>query len=464
MTLSVFEAARDEPTRLAIIANGHRLTFAELAARVKRRLGELAAAGALDPTGRRAVALVARPNVESIETLLALFAAGTPALLLHARSTASERSALIGRTGAALDPPRGEPGAAPALPAFDPERIAAILPTSGTTGEPRLAQLSHRALLAAVHGASENLGIEDDRALLALPLAHVGGLSVLARALGNRRTLVLFEPERSLLRELDRFVACADEHDVTVISLVPTLLERLLSPPISWRPPASLRAVLLGGAGIPRALVARARAAGVPVLPTYGLTETCAQATTSRYEKRWAPVPPGHELFPSGVPIAGVELRLRAGLVEVRGPTLFSGYFGDGARHPPDAWLPTQDRGFLDDQGELVVTGRDSDLIITGGENVDPLEVEAALGQLPGVRAACVFGIKDLTFGEVVAALLVVAPGGPATPNAVAARLEGRLAPYKMPRLVEVTDDLPLTPAGKIDRRAARAKLPLPGG
>ncbi len=462
MTLSVFDAARDEPERMAVIAGTARLTFAALAARVEQRLGELHASGALDRAGCRAVALVARPTLETLETLLALLAHGTPVLLLHARSTPSERAALIARAAATTDPPRGATGAPPALSAFDPERIAAILPTSGTTGEPRLAQLSHRALVAAVSAASENLGIEDDRALLALPLAHVGGLSVLARALGNRRALVLFEPERPLLGELDRFVSCAEEHAVTVMSLVPTVLERLLAPPIKWRPPASLRSVLLGGAGIPRALVAQARAAGVPVMPTYGLTEACAQVTTCRYEHRLASVPAGHELFPCGVPLAGVEVRLTEGLVEVRGPTLFSGYLGDAASNPQDGWLSTRDRAFLDDRGELVITGRASDLIITGGENVDPLEVEAALTGLPGVRQACVFGIKDLTYGEVVAALLVVDPGGPRTPDAVAARLEGRLARYKMPRRIEVTGELPLTPAGKIDRHAARTAPRLP--
>jgi o-succinylbenzoate---CoA ligase len=465
VTLSVFDAARDEPDRLALVAEGARFTYLELARRVERRLSELHAAGALDPAGRRAVGVVARPTLASIETLLALFAAGTPVLLLHPRGTPSERDALLTRSGALREPPRGAtetPGPTPTLSAFDPERIAAILPTSGTTGAPRLSQLSHRALVAAVRAATQNLGIEDDRALLALPLAHVGGLSVLARALGNRRALVLFEPQRSLLGELDRFVACAAEHAVTVISLVPTVLERLLAPPIAWRPPASLRALLLGGAGIPRSLVARARAAGIPVMPTYGLTETCAQAVTCRYTDRLAPVAAGHELFPSGVPIAGVQLRLNEGLIEIHGPTLFSGYLGDPATVLGDGWLSTQDRGFIDPQGELVVTGRASDLIITGGENVDPLEVEAALASLPGVKQACVFGISDPTFGEIVTAVLLAEPGGPTSVEAVAERLSGRLARFKLPRRVEtVTDELPLTPAGKIDRRAARALFPL---
>jgi len=458
VTLSVFAAARDEPARLALIAGGLELTFSALATRVERRLGELHAAGALDPEGRRPVAVLARPRLATVETILALFAAGTPVLVLHARGTPSEHEALRLRAGAVAEPPAGPAGPLPPLVTFDPERIAAIIPTSGSTGAPRLVLLSHRAFVAAASAAAGHFGVEeDDRWLLSLPLAHIGGLCVLARSLVIRRATVLFEPERSLLGELDRFIACAAESRVTIASLVPTILERLVAPPVSWRPSASLRAVFLGGSAIPRSLVARARAAGVPVMPTFGMTEVSAQAVTGPYAARLAAVPAGPELYPSGVPIPGVEARIVDGLVELRGPTLFSGYLGDPASNPRGGWLKTQDRGHLDEAGELVVTGRASDVIITGGENVDPLELEAALGALPGVRSAYVFGIPDETFGELIAALLVVDAGGPQTVAAVSARLAGRLAPYKLPRRVELVAELPLTPAGKLDRQAARS-------
>jgi len=458
VTLSVFDAARDEPTRLALIAGGLELSFSELAGRVERRLAELHAAGALDADGHRPVALVARPRLATLETLLALLAAGTPALVLHARGTASEHEALRLRAGAVAEPFGGPAGSVPPLAPFEPERIAAIVPTSGSTGAPRLSKLSHRAFLAAASAAAGHFGVEaNDRWLLSLPLAHIGGLCGLTRALVTRRTTVLFEPERPLLHELERLVDCAERNAVTVVSLVPTILERLLAPPVAWRPPASLRAALLGGAAIARSLVARARSAGVPVMPTYGMTEVCAQAVTGPYASRLALVEPGPELFASGVPIPGVEARIVDGLIELRGPTLFSGYLGDPASDPHGGWLKTQDRGHLDERGELVVTGRASDLIITGGENVDPLELEAALGSLPGIEQAYVFGVPDETFGELIAALLVVAPGGPRTAEAVAERLASRLASYKLPRRVAVTDELPLTPAGKLDRHAARS-------
>jgi O-succinylbenzoic acid--CoA ligase len=298
---------------------------------------------------------------------------------------------------------------------------------------------------------------------LSLPIAHVGGLSVVTRSLVARRAIVLFEPNRSLLGELDRLVACATEHSVTIASFVPTILERLLAPSVSFRPPPSLRAVLVGGSAIPRSLIARARAAGFPTMPTYGLTEVCAQAVTCPYSARLSPVAEGPELFPSGVPIPGVEARIVDGLIELRGDPLFSGYLGDPASNPRGGWLKTHDRGFFDEDGELTVSGRASDVIISGGENVDPLEVEAALSSLPGVLGAYVFGLPDATFGELVAALLVVGPEGPRNAESVSERLRGRLASYKLPRRVAVAPELPLTAAGKLDRQAARSLQSLAG-
>jgi O-succinylbenzoic acid--CoA ligase len=455
-TLSIFDAARDEPAELALMAGDQTFTFAELADRVERRLGELHAAGALDPEGRRPVAVVGRPVLATVVTLLGLFAAGTPVLVVHPRAPQAELEALATKAGAVLEPFGGAGGAAPPLPRFDPERIAALVPTSGSTGEPRVTALSHRALVAAAAASAENLGIERDRWLLALPLAHIGGLCILARSLFKRRAVILFTPERSLLAELDRFVTCAETHAATIISLVPTLLERLLVPKIAWRPARSLRAVLLGGAAIPRTLVARARSAGIPVLPTYGMTETCAQIATARYATRLAPVPPGHDLYPSGPALAGTEVRLVNGIVEVRSAALFSGYLGEPDGLLRDGWFHTHDRGFFDEQGALTVTGRASDLIITGGENVDPLEVEAALESLPSIERAFVFGTPDATFGEIVSALVVTEDRMPCTASELAQKLAGRLASYKLPRIVEPLDDLPLTPAGKLDRHAAR--------
>lgn len=452
MTLSVFDAARDEPDRIALIAGDVRLTFGELAARIAARQAELYTAGTLAAPGARVdpVAIVATPTLATVETLLALFAAGTPALLLHPRSTASERTALTARARSV--PPSF------ASAKLDPEQPAVLVPTSGTTGAPRLAVLSHRALVAAARASATHLGTEDDRWLLPLPLAHVGGLSIVVRCLVARRTVVLFDPGGPLLGQLPALATALDRHAITLLSLVPTVLERLLDPALGFRSPPSLRALLLGGAACSRSLLARAQTAGLPVLPSYGLTETCAQIATRAYASRFEAPSTVSELVSSGVSLPGVQLRIHDERVEVSGPQLFSGYAGEASPFTPDGWFPTSDRGFFTPEGEIVITGRSDDVIVTGGENVDPLEVEAALTALHGVRAACVFGAPDESFGEVVTALLVVSDevSAPRTLAGVRETLRERLAAFKLPRRVAIVPELPLLPSGKIDRRTAK--------
>lgn len=459
MTLSIFDAASEEPHRTALVADDTVLTYRELAERVERRLGELLVAGALDNAGERPVAVVMTPTLETVETLLALFAAGTPALLLHTRGTQNERALVVKRSGAILDPPEAT-GFVPKVELPDrlePERIAAIVPTSGTTGTPRLARLSHRALVAAAHASAAHLGTPpDDRWLVAMPLAHVAGLSILTRSLVARRAVVLFDPEGPLFSRLDPLAAALAEKDVTLVSLVPTVLDRLIAEPVSFRPGPKLRAVLLGGAPVSRELVARTQALGIPVLTTYGLTETCGQVATRPYAERLAP-PPAGDLVAAGVPLPGVLVHSVGDVIEVRGRTLFSGYVGEPGSSPGTGWFQTRDRGHFDAQGALVVTGRTSDLVITGGENVDPVEVEAALVSLPGIDAACVLGVPDPTFGEVVAALIVTASEAPRSVEAIRSALETRIASYKLPRRVAVVGSLPSLVSGKLDRAQARA-------
>jgi acyl-CoA synthetase (AMP-forming)/AMP-acid ligase II len=459
VTLSVFDAAREEPARVALVSDGATVTYRELADRVERRLGELLVAGALDNAGERPVAVVMTPTIRTVETLLALFAAGTPALLLHTRGTKDERARLVERAGAIHEPPEIA-GFVPnvRLPdRLDPERIAAIVPTSGTTGAPKLARLSHRALVAAAHASAAHLGTPpDDRWLVALPLAHVAGLSILTRTLVARRAVVLFDPDGPLFARLDPLAATLAEKDVTLVSLVPTVLDRLIAEPVSFRPGPKLRAVLVGGAPVPRELLARAHAAGIPVLTTYGLTETCGQVATRPYAERLTP-PPAGDLAPSGVPLPGVLVHSVGDVIEVRGRTLFSGYVGEPGSNPGMSWFRTRDRGHFDAEGALVVTGRTDDVVITGGENIDPVEVEAALVSLPGIDAACVLGVPDSTFGQAVAALIVTASEAPRSVEAIRSALETRLASYKLPRRVAVVGSLPALASGKIDRAQARA-------
>ncbi|MEO0323240.1 MAG: AMP-binding protein, partial [Myxococcota bacterium] len=302
-----------------------------------------------------------------------------------------------------------------------------------------------RALVAAAEASAANLGwTPEDRWYLTLPPAHVGGLSVLLRCLLGCRAVVLGPPRFSPGATARDLAA----HRITLTSLVPTMLHRLLH--AGWRPPRSLRAVLLGGAPATASLLARAEAAGVPALPTYGATETCAQAATR------APGTPPTAAAGVGRPLAGVALRIVEGRVELRGPSLFDGYLGaDGALDPArtaDGWWPSGDLGTLDAAGQLHLRGRRADLIVTGGENVYPAEVEARLAEvLPGALAAVV-GLADDEWGERVA----VAFEGTDERSARQALESAALVAHQRPRALALVPELPRTPAGKIDRGAVR--------
>ena len=461
MALSVFAAAEDAPDRTAVITGRESLTYAQLADRVRLRTDDLAERGL---AGDEAVGIVARNDLPTFEMLHALIALGTPALLLHPRLTDVERGRPAQEAGAVavLEPggPRARAdgdrnrargslaGRGPVPPPPD-ERTMAIVHTSGTSGRMKGVVLSRRAFVASAAASAANMGWrEDDRWLLTLPLAHVGGFSILVRCLLARRTVVLGESTAAA-----KVVEAMRRHDVTLASLVPTLLKRILDLDPAVDPPHRLRAILLGGAAASPALLSRAADSGWPVLTTYGMSEACSQITTQRY----GTVNRGEA--GSGPPLHGVEVRLGDddGIL-VRGPTLFSGYVPPSEADPflDDGWFPTGDRGRFDDDGNLHVLGRRADRIVTGGENVDPVEVERALESLPGIREACVFGRPDEEWGEVVCAAVVVEEREPMA--ALREQIEGlrqRLAPFKVPKRMAAVTSLPRNRTGKVDRRAA---------
>lgn len=455
-TLSIFDAAREAPDAVAVIDGAATLSFAEAAERTAPL------AQALLQQRPRALALTPRADTESLLWLYAAFATGTPVLTLHARATAGERAAAIERCGA-TQPPQVEKahGDFPSLPPVPDASALAFIPTSGSTGTPRLVELSRGAVVASAQASAQNLGWEpNNRWLLCLPLAHTGGLSVVLRCLLGRKTALLFEPGASgVLAQLDALLAVAEQ--ATLMSLVPSVLTALLdagfAPAQLGADGAKLRAVLVGGAGCSPALAQRAHAARVPLLTSYGLTETASQVVTRRYAERFEPLPERHGVVSSGHPLPGVQLRFDSETLEIRSASLFSGYVGDASNGVgPGGFLRTTNRGELGESGELYVRGRSDDVIISGGENVDPLEVEAALLSLPGVKAACVFGSPSARFGQVVSAVLVSSDRSLADPSHLAELLADRLARHKLPRRALLAESLPLTLAGKVDRRAAR--------
>ncbi len=381
--LSILDAAREAPDRIAIETATQSLTFAACAA------------AAAAPTGDGPAALVATPAVDTVLAVLAALAAHRPIALIHhrlAEGEAARQRALVERAPLPAD-------------------TAAVLFTSGSTGAARGVALARRALVAAADASARHLGWWDgDRWLLALSLAHAGGLSIVVRCLAARRPIALCEGD------FDRAAAAALLARCTLASLVPTQLAALLDDP-AWRPPIRLRAVLLGGAAAPP------DRAGDPHAPLVPLPGVVFEAGTAA-----APAP-----------------------ITVRAPMLATRYL-DG---PPIAPVfTTADLGHLAG-GALHVAGRSDDVIITGGENVHPSTVEAVLAATPGVRAACVFGVRDERWGQLVAAALVVDPAF--DPAAATARWRAALPGHARPRRLAICPALPQLPSGKVDRRAAAA-------
>ncbi len=463
---SVFAAARAAGDRDALVADGVTYTWAALGRRVA------AACAVLDgwalPPGAR-VALRAGNRVETVVALLAFITRGVAFVPIHPRLTPAEAGALVAdaeparvlddadlaalAVGEAAVP---EPGAEP-----DPRALLAMLYTSGTTGRPKGAMLPRGAFAAAAAASARNLGWrDDDRWLACMPLCHVGGLSILTRCLLARRCVVLeprFDPREVL--------AAVARERVTLASVVPTMLAALLQADTGdvLRGP---RAVLVGGAAAPRVLMAEAARRGVRVLATYGLTEACSQVTAQ------APRAEAYDAPGSGRALDGVTLAVvddaggalpcgAVGRIRVRGPAVMAGYWRQVPR-TAEQWLDTGDLGALDPDGTLHVHARRTDLIVTGGENVYPVEVEQALESLPGVAQALVFGVQDDTWGQMVAAALVAAEGTEPmaeTERALAEAMTAVLAGYKRPRRVCWVDALPMRATGKVDRAEGVARF-----
>jgi len=422
--LSIRAAAADAGGAPALSCGGRTYGFDEIAELVERELPALAR----DCRDGRPYPLVAGNTLSAVVTLYALLELRVPALLVHPRLTVAERDALLAEAAGAGRAPHAD--------------AAVIIHTSGTTGAARGAVLTRSALLASAAASAANLGWHDDDCWLAgMPVARVGGLSILTRSLAARRRVALTDGV-----DAGAFPQLIAGERVTLVSLVPTMLARVLDAHPDWRPPAHLRAVLVGGAEASPRLLARAAERGIPMVLTYGLTETCSQVVATPYEDRLAPAGRG-----AGRPLPGAAVRIVAGRIEVAGPMLMAGYW-NAPPLAPGAWFDSGDLGELDATGCLHLHARRADLIVTGGENVYPAEVERELERCPGIAAAAVFGLPDETWGQTVAAILVADRSPPPDDAELSRWIEARLAPHKRPRHVGFATRLPQTAAGKLDR------------
>ncbi len=316
----------------------------------------------------------------------------------------------------------------------------AVVPTSGSSGRPRGVILTPGNVTAAVEASRRRLGNDSsDRWLLTLPLFHVGGLSVVWRSFTAGGSVEL-QPGFDAVG----VAASLSGGSVSIASLVPTMLHRILEvdPGPYYE---GIKGVLLGGAPASGALVERGLAAGLPVLQTYGMTETCSQIAT---------VEPGttqQSLGTAGRPLDGFAVSFDHGEILIDGPAVSPGYLGETPRVGP---FRTGDLGHVDGEGRLVVTGRTDDVIVTGGENVRASFVEAAIVTVPEVAHAVVVGVDDEEWGQVVVA---VVESDRVDVSRIEDAVGDRLARHETPKRWILVDRLPLLPNGKPDRQAARA-------
>lgn len=405
-----------------------------------RRLGELG----VRPGDR--VAVQEPPGVRFAALLFACLRVGAALVPVSTRGTGQEAARILAdcrprvviRDGEPTVLPDGEPG---------PEGDVCVLYTSGTTGPPKGVRLTLANHRASAEGCQVALGTTDrDRWLLMLSPHHVGGLAMFLRgAMCNQAivTVDAFDPAAVL--------QAMELHEPTLLSAVPTMLTRLLAAG-GAEPLRRLRAILLGGAPATAEQVREWAALGLPVCASYGLTETCSQVAT---------VPPGRMAELAGTagmpgPHATIEIDPLPGYdggegeIVVRGPAVSPGYVNPSiSPAPADGAFRTGDVGTLRPDGALMVLGRIDDCIVTGGENVQPDEVEAVLRAHPEVADAAVAGRPDTTWGEVVCAWVE----SDASEDELDAWCRERLSGFKVPRRWRFVAELPRSEGGKLSRR-----------
>jgi len=434
-------AARPEHTALRTAAGDW--SYAHLHAAARSGAAELAARS-VARADRVAIALPA--GLGFAQALHACLLLGAVAVPVDLRLSPAERAQIAEGAVALVDRPLAEdhPSLGVALQStHELDAIAVVIHTSGTTAAPRPVELTYGNFLWSALGSAVALGLDpEERWLCTMPLAHVGGLSILLRSAIYATTAVVHERF-----ETERVLGALQAGEATLVSLVATTLARLLDAGLE-HPPA-LRCALTGGGPVGEALVRRAHAADVPVSLTYGLSESCSQATTtpvaaSSPEGEIAGAPAS-----AGTPLFCTRLRIAEdGEILVAGPTVAPGALA------ADGWLHTGDLGELDERGRLRVSGRKADTIVSGGENVAPAEVEAVIEAHPRVLEAAVLGRPDPQWGEAVTAIVVTREGAQLDAEELRAHCAVALAPYKVPkRFVRASEPLPRTRSGKLLRR-----------
>ena len=437
------QRAQSCPERTALVTEASSVTYAELEAEATWVARRLAAYGV-----RRGAtaALTVHPRREEVVLLHALMKLGSVALPLSPQLTEAERAALLAAERPAVDLNDAAEltqteADLPLLGEHDMDDLQCRILTSGTSGEPRPVSLTYGNFLFSAVGSAFNIGVDPgDRWLCCLPLSHVAGLSIILRSVIYGTTAVLLDGF-----DTEQVASTLVSGDISLLSLVPTQLIRLLEAGADLSRP---RAILIGGGPVLPDALRDALERGATVVQTYGMTETCSQVTTL------APADAKRKVGSAGRPLLTTHVRIEDGEILVQGPTV------SREALDPDGWLHTGDLGHIDEEGFLYVTGRSSEVIVTGGENVMPAEVEAVLVSHPAVADAAVVGQPDPEWQEAVCALVVLGGDSEASEEELRAHCSAALARFKVPKRVDFVSSLPRTASGKL----LRGELPEPAG
>jgi o-succinylbenzoate---CoA ligase len=425
--------------RTALVADGLRIAYAELESGAAAAARRLAAKG----VRRGAVVTLEMPAGAEYAVLVhGLMKLGAIAAPLSPRLAPPEREAQIAsldpvltltRTGQVI----GDEADFPLLGEHDLDAIHCRILTSGTSGAARSVGLTYGNHLWSAVGSAFRIGVDPaDRWLCCLPLHHVGGLSIVVRSVIYGTGAVVHDGF-----DVDAVATSLEADGVTLTSLVPTQLVRLLEAGVDLSGP---RAILVGGGPVPVDVIEEAAGRGAAVVQTYGLTEAASQVTTLEPQESL------RRLGSAGRPLLTTHLRIKDREILVQGPTVAPGCADE------DGWLHTGDLGRIDDEGFLYVEDRLGDVIVTGGENVVPTEVEEVLMRHPSVAEAAAVGRSDPEWQEAVVATVVLRDGAAISEDELRDHCASELAGFKVPKRFEFTDALPRTASGKLLRRKLR--------
>jgi fatty-acyl-CoA synthase len=455
LTAALERWAARSPSKVALHFEGRDTTYAELAAQVERTANEL------DVKKGERVAWLGYNHPQMIVLLFALARVGGMLVPLNCRLTAAEHRQILAdcspkrifsdadfaKTAAKLETKAGAPSA-------NPDDLL-IVYTSGTTGEPKGAVLTQAALAWNARNSFHAHALSaSDHVLTSLPMFHVGGLNI------QTLPALLAGATVTLHKRFDAGAWLADvaKRRPSLSLLVPAAMQAVISHP-AWATTdlSSLRLLNTGSMVVPLSLIRAFHDRGIPVGQIYGATETAPIATALLREDAM------QKAGSAGKPVPHCEVKLVEDEIWIRGPAVMRGYWQDNSGLTGDAWFRSGDLARIDEDGFYWVVGRSKDVLISGGENIHPAELENVLADCPDIADAAVVGIKDAKWGEAACAVVVRKPGTALLESDVEKLFEGRLARYKHPRRVLFLEALPKNAMGKVQkaelRRLVDAKL-----